>query len=125
LGLPPLVRADGGERAVEDADRGGDQRLFGKEAGVGDEIPRGEIVRAVGDQVVSAHQVERVGGDQPRRVHFHRDVRIEPADRGSRARDLGLADFGRAVDHLALQVGERHRVIVNDAKRADTGRRQV
>ena len=52
-------------------------------------------------------------------------MRIEAADRGGRALDLGLADLGRAVDHLALQVRQRDRVVVDDAERADTGRGQI
>ena len=47
-----LMRANGGERAVEGADRGGDQRLLCKITGVRHEIARGEIIRAVGDDVV-------------------------------------------------------------------------
>src|SRR6516162_7610817 len=121
----PLVRPQGGERAVENADRGGDERLLGKEAGIRDEIARGEIVGAVGDDVVAGDQRERVCGGEPRRVRLHRYVRVEAADRGRRALHFRPADFGCAVDHLALQVRERDRVVVDDAERADPGRRQI
>ena len=32
--------------------------------------------------------------------------------------------FG-VVDHLALQVGQRHRIVVDDAERADAGRGKI
>jgi hypothetical protein len=53
------------------------------------------------------------------------DMRIETADGGRRALHLGLADLGRAVDHLALQVRQRDRVIVDHPERADAGRGQI
>src|SRR6516225_6747577 len=120
-----LVGANGGERAVENADRGGDERLLGKEAGVGDEVARGEIVGAVDNDVIAGDERQRVGGDEPRRVRLHRHVRVEAADRGRRALHLGPADLGRAVDDLALQVRERDRVVVDDAERADPGRGEI
>ena len=53
------------------------------------------------------------------------DVRIEPRDRGGGAVDFRPADIGRAVDHLALQIGQRHRVVVDHAERADARRREI
>ena len=52
-------------------------------------------------------------------------MRIEAADGGGGALDLGHADVGRGMDHLALQVRERHRVVIDHAERADAGRRQI
>ena len=48
-------------------------------------------------------------------------MRIEPRDRGARALDLAHADIGGRVDHLPLQVRQRHRVVVDHAERADAG----
>ena len=39
--------------------------------------------------------------------------------------DLAAADIGRGVDDLALQVGQRHDVVIDRAQRADAGRRQI
>ncbi len=52
----PLMRADRRQRAVENADRAGDERLLREKAGVGYEIARGEIVRTVGDEIVARDQ---------------------------------------------------------------------
>ena len=39
--------------------------------------------------------------------------------------DLAPADVGRGVDDLALQVGQRDDVVIDDAERADTRGRQI
>ena len=53
------------------------------------------------------------------------DVRIETRDGVLRALDLESADVRRVVNHLPLKVGERHDVVVDDAERADAGRREI
>ena len=119
------MRADGGERAVEGAHGGGDQRLLCEIAGVGDEIARGKIIGAVGHNIVASDQIEHIAGDEPHVVQLDRHMRVEPADGRGRARDLRHADVGRGVDHLALQIGERDLVVIDDAKRADTGSGEI
>ena len=94
-------------------------------AGVGDEIAGGEIVGAVGDDVVARDQASALAAVEARRMRHERDMGVEPLDRRGRAVDLGRADVGRAVDHLALQIGQRHRVVVDDAERADAGGREI
>ena len=54
-------------------------------------------------------------------MQLHRDMRIEPFDHRSGAVDLRRPDVGRRMDHLALQVRERHRVVVDDPDGADAG----
>ena len=54
-------------------------------------------------------------------MRFDRDMGIEPLDRRRGALDLGPADVGRGMDHLPLQVRQRHRVVVDHAQRADAG----
>ena len=49
------------------------------------------------------------------------DMRIEPVDRRRGAVDFGRADIRRGVDHLPLQIRQRHHVVVDDAERADAG----
>ena len=115
------MRADRRQRAVECAERGGDQRLLRKVTGIRDEIARGEIVGAVGDDVVARNQVERVARIDPRHVRLDGDMRIEPRDGRFGAIDLALADIVRAEDHLPLQIGQRHGIVVDDADRANAG----
>ncbi|KAF0128679.1 MAG: hypothetical protein FD152_2284 [Xanthobacteraceae bacterium] len=50
---------------------------------------------------------------------------IEPADGAGRALGLEHVDILGAVDDLALQVGERHAVVVDDADGADAGGGEV
>ena len=52
-------------------------------------------------------------------------MRVEPRDGARRAVGFRKADIRRAVDHLALQIGQRHRVVVDHAERADARRREV
>ncbi len=58
-------------------------------------------------------------------MQFHRDMRIQSPDHRGGAVDLRRTDVGRAVDDLALQVGERDRVVVHDPDGADAGRREI
>ena len=68
---------------------------------------------------------ERVRRGQPLGVRDNLHMRVELCDRGRRAVDLRQADFGRAVDHLALQIRQRHRVVVDHAESAHPGRREI
>ena len=54
-------------------------------------------------------------------MQLQRHMRIELLDHRRRARRLGHADVGRGMDHLALQVRQRHRVVVDNADGADAG----
>ena len=110
-----------GERAVEGADRRRHQRLLGEVAGVRHEIARGEIVGAVGDDVIARDQIERVRRGQPHGVRLDFDMRIEPRDRGARLRGFVLADVVGGKNHLPLQIRQRHLVVVDHAERADAG----
>jgi hypothetical protein len=53
------------------------------------------------------------------------DVRIEAVDGFPGRLGLGPAKIGGAVDDLALQVGEFHRVEIEDAEFADAGGGQI
>ena len=53
------------------------------------------------------------------------DVRVERLDRLLGGVDLRHADAVGRVDDLALEVGEVDDVVVDDAERADAGRREV
>ncbi len=56
---------------------------------------------------------------------FDTHMRVETCHRLGGAFDLRTADIGGRMDHLALQVRERHRVVVDDTERADAGRRKI
>ncbi|MHC2583757.1 hypothetical protein ACVMHR_008496 [Bradyrhizobium diazoefficiens] len=53
------------------------------------------------------------------------DMRIESGNALGRALDLVPADIGRRMDHLALEVGQRHHVVIDHAERADPGGSQI
>ena len=53
------------------------------------------------------------------------DMRIERVDLPGGAVDLAPADVRRGVNDLALQVGQRHDVVVDHAERADAGRGEI
>ena len=119
------MRANRGERAIEHAERCGDQRLGGEKTRIRHQVAGFEIVRSVEHQVVTADQRHRVGGVNPGRVRRKPDVGIERMNPLSGAIGLAPADVGSGVNDLALQIGQRYEVIIDDAKRADAGRRQV
>jgi len=61
----------------------------------------------------------------PHMVHLDIDQRIESFHGICRGLDLGPADVSRCENYLPLQVRQRHIVVVGDADRADTRRRQI
>ena len=58
-------------------------------------------------------------------MRLDHDMRVEARDRGGGALDLGPAEIGRRMDHLALQVRERHGIVVDHAEGADARRREI
>ena len=121
-----LVRADGGQRAVEQAERAGDQRLSSRNS-------RHRTPGSGWRNCPSRRRRRR--RSRPGRGRFarmsravmrlDRHMRIEAADGGGGALDLRFADIGRGMDDLALEVRQRYGVIVDDAQRADAGRREI
>ena len=90
-----------------------------------DQVPRGEVVRAIDDHVPAAQQIQRVLRSQPNPVGDDPDVGIEVPDRLGRRVHLGAAHGGACMDDLALQVGEVDVVVVDEPDRAHPGGRQV
>ena len=111
---------------LEAEDRAIHVRLPQQHAGVVGEVAGREIVRAVHHDVVGADDLQGVLAGEAGVVEDDLDVRIEAAGwlRVRRLR-LGPADIRRAVEDLALEVGEVHRVEVHDAEPADAGGRQI
>ena len=115
------MRADRGERRVERAECGAHQRALQEKAGVRDQIAGGEIIGAVEHDVVEGKEREREFRVEPRGERLDHDMRVQPSNRVGGAFDLRPADIGRAVQHLALQIGETHRIVVDHGQFSDTG----
>ena len=120
--LPGLV---GRDLAVEAQDRGGDQRLLQAIADVVQQVAGGEVVAAVGHDVVAGDEPLGIGRGQPLVVRLDAHLGIDVGQRAPGALDLGRADVGGAMDDLALQVGEIDRVVVDHAQGADAGGREI
>jgi len=120
-----LIGAKGGERAVEGTDCRRHQRFFPKITGVGHQIAGGEIIRAVGNDVVFRDQAKRVVGLEPSHVGFDLNMRIEFCDRRLGGVHFALADIGGRENHLPLQIRQRHDVVVDHADVACAGRREI
>jgi hypothetical protein len=111
--------------AFEAKDRTVNIGLAGEHAGIVDQITRGEVVGAVGDDVELAKYFQSVLAGQPglERAQFQKRVdRFELLTGGV---ELLAPYICRAVDDLALQVGVIHHVEVHDAECAHARSRQI
>src|SRR5699024_792855 len=102
-----------GELGAEAVDGPPDQRDPRDLAGVGDEVPGGEVVASVQHEVVSveyAGHVERRQAD-PERLDLH--PRGELGQPVARRLHLGTADGAHRVDDLPVQIAGVHVVVVD------------
>ena len=106
-------------------DGGADQRLAPQHAGVVDEIAGGQAVGAVQDDVVAGEQRPHGAGIDLLLVRDDLDVGVERQQPLARGKGLGLAQLGRAEQHLSLQVREVHVVKVRQPQPADAGGSQI
>jgi hypothetical protein len=90
-----------------------------------DEVPGGEVVGAVEDQVVTVEQVDGVVPIKPDLIQMDAHQRVDLGDRVARGLGFGPTDIADAVDDLTLQIRLLDDVVVHDADRADPGRGQV
>ena len=116
---------DRGQRRIEGAERARDQRPRCQKAGIRQQIAGLEIVGAVKHEIIASQQPEHIVGREPDTMRDDADMRVERIEALGGAVDLRPADIRRGVNDLALQVGERHDIIVDDAERADAGRSQI
>jgi hypothetical protein len=79
---------------LETEDGAVDIGLSGQHTGIVDEVAGREVIRAIGDQIVLADDVERVLRGEPGPVRFHLDVGVHTADALDRTIELGAADAG-------------------------------
>ncbi len=119
------IGLEGRELAVERGEGGGDQRLAGGKAGIGQQIAGGEIIAAIGDEIVARDELGGVRRSELDLVRLDADLGVDRRDRLARALDLGHADAVAGMGDLALQVGQVDAVVIDDAERADPGRREV
>ena len=110
---------------VEGTDGGEDESLLGEIARIVDEIAGGEIVGAVGDDVVAADDGKRVLRDEAGRVEARRYMRIEAFDRRCGALGLRPADALGVVDDLAVEIVEADAVRVDDPDFANAGSGEI
>ena len=122
---PAETRLEGRELPLEAEQGGGDQDLAGGVAGVVEGEPGLEIVAAVRDRVIAGDEAGDIARVQPRGMRDQPDFGIDRGDRLGRACHLRHADPVGRVDHLALQVGEVHRIVVHHADRAHPRRGEI
>jgi hypothetical protein len=89
-------------------------------AGIGHCKARLEIVGSVYGKIVGRDESRGICRRQAQPVKLDLHMRIDAQDCIPRTFRLGLAKRIRTVDDLALQVGERHLVIIDNAECADT-----
>ena len=121
-----FVRLEDGDLALEAVDRAVDDRDVVPDRCVVHEVPRGEVVGAVDDEVPAFVEdpVDVLGGET---LAVREDVHVgvERGDRALRRVDLRCAERVERVDDLPLQVRLVDDVRVDDPERADAGRREV
>ena len=111
-------RAKGTDLAFPAQGGARDQRLAEEHADVIEQVPRGDVVRAVQDNVVRRDERPRRRRREQEHVGVAADVRVEAAHARGAGLGLGRAGAARLVEHLALQVADLDRVVVDQAQRA-------
>src|SRR2546423_6858710 len=90
-----------------------------------DEVPRREVVGPIDNQIVAAHDLERVGRRQSRVVKFEANVWIDVVQTVACRIQLRPANGARPVQDLTLQIGKIDVVVINEPYGADSRCRQV
>ena len=122
-----VIGLEGRELAVEFGHRGRDEGLSAQEAGIVDQKAGGEIVRAVGDDVVAADQVEGIVG---RRAAVGAVRRSHAGIEGARTASAAESVLSRPISAVRCAIWRcrlesAHPVEIDDAERADARRRQI
>jgi hypothetical protein len=102
-----------------------DDRLAELERRVVEQVPRGEVVGAVDDEIVVGEERHDVLRRHAQLVRDHGHVGVERGERLLRALDLRRAHAILRVDDLALQVRDVDHVVVDEPDGADARRREV
>ncbi len=115
----PAVRAEHGKLPFEAVHARVHVALPLEYAGVVDEVPRGEGVRAVEDDVVVRDEPARVLARERGLPRLHAHVGVERLEPHARRIHLGCAERARVMDHLPLQVVHRDTVVIEDPESPD------
>ena len=100
-------------------------RLPDQHRGIVHQVARGEVVRAIDNDVIVPEERHDVVHRETLGIHAHLDIRIERVDRQRGGGGFGHPHTVSGVQHLALQVRAIDHVRIDDAQRADTRRGQV
>ena len=114
-----------GDLPVELADGTVHVHLVQPHAGVVNEVARAEIVAAVHHDVVVGNEAFGVLRGEPLVPGFHADVGVEGLQAQLGLFGFGESDFRFAVEHLPLEVGLAHGIVVNQSDGAHSGTGQV
>src|SRR4029077_3384913 len=117
--------AEHGNLAFEPENRAVHVGLAEQNAGVIDEITRGEIVGAVDDDVKVLEKFKRVGAGQLRSEGLDLNVGIEIRKAGARGFALGLADIAGAESDLSLEIGKIHDVEIDEPQFSHAGSSKI
>src|SRR5712692_1732839 len=120
-----IGHAKNGNLTLKTKDGAVDVGLAEKDASIVDEIPRGEIIRAIHDDVEVLEQFERIRAGQLRFDRFDLDVRIEIREARAGSFSLGLAHVAGAKRNLALKIREIHNIEINQTELADARGRKI
>jgi len=115
------LRPEQADLSLELHGRGRQQRDAERDARIADCEPRREIVASVDDEVVSAEQIFRGTRPNPLLSRIDIDEAVETANESRCDLSLGLAAIGFRKERLAMQVGQLHRVRIDDREPAHAG----
>jgi hypothetical protein len=111
--------------AIKAAHRAGYQRSPDLGRRIRQHIARCEVIGAIDNHIVIGNQRFGIVRVKAQRMAFDRYMRIDARNGVSRALDLFLTDAFRVMDDLSLEIGQRNRIVVDDAERPDARSRQI
>ncbi|TKS58784.1 MAG: hypothetical protein EWM73_03412 [Nitrospira sp.] len=100
---------------------GRNERLFGEEAGVIHEKPRGKVVRSVQHDVERVYQRKNIVAVDILVIGLNRDLRVDRRQGFATRLYFWHADRGCGVKDLPLQVREIDDITIDQTDGADTG----
>ena len=114
-----LMRAERGQRRIHCAQGGGDERLALVKAGIGHKIACIEIIRSIGDDIIGTDQSRSIVSGDACGMRLNCHMRVDARHGVRSAIHLRAAHIGRAVNDLALKIGKRHGVVIDNPDRAN------
>ena len=122
---PAQMRSKDGALAVEAKDGTVDVRLLQEDADIVGEIAGGKVVGSVNHDIIGSNDGFRVFRCEKAVVKVNLHVGVDLFDGVARAVNFFTADIARAVEDLALEVGEVNGVEIDKPDASDTRRRQI